>query len=47
VSDSWAPGSVCISTCRCGVRLIAGDAVELERLKGEHADFHAAREEEP
>ncbi len=24
MSDSWTPGSACISTCRCGVRLIAG-----------------------
>ncbi len=46
MSDSWAPGSVRISTCRCGVRLIAGDAVELDRLKGEHADFHVERGEE-
>ncbi len=47
MSDSWAPGSVCISTCRCGVRLIAAEAVELDRLKGAHFDFHVERGEDP
>ncbi len=40
MGDTQAPGPVCTWTCRCGIRLIAGDAVELARLKAEHADFH-------
>ncbi len=40
MGDTQAPGPVCTWTCRCGVRLIAAVAAELDRLKGEHADFH-------
>ena len=56
MSDPWSPGwdnahgrdpsSVYTSTCRCGVRLIAGDAVELDRLQGAHLDLHVARGED-
>ncbi len=41
----WSPGPVYTWRCRCGVRLIASDSVELERLKGEHARFHERRED--
>ncbi|MEE9173904.1 MAG: hypothetical protein V3U30_02885 [Thermoplasmata archaeon] len=46
MSNPRVPGFVCISTCRCGVRLVAGDAVELDRLRGEHADFHVEQGED-
>ncbi len=42
----WDPGPVYTWTCGCGLRLIAGDAVELELLKGAHFDFHVERGEE-
>ncbi len=38
MTDLWPAGPVHISICRCGVRLIAGDAVELGRRKGEQRD---------
>ncbi len=46
MSDLRAPGPVYTWRCRCGVRLIAADAVELNRLKGEHADFHVEQGED-
>ncbi len=47
MNDTWAPGALYTWTCKCGVRLIASDAVELDRLKAEHADFHIERGEYP
>ena len=44
--DRWDPSPVYIWTCRCGIRLIAGDPVELDWLKGEHADDHIGRGDE-
>ncbi len=46
MSDSRASGPDYTWTCKCGIRLIAGDTVELDRLKGKHTDFHAKRREE-
>ncbi len=39
----WSPGRSYSWTCRCGLRLIASDAVELERLKQQHRDFHLGK----
>ncbi len=41
----WSPGPLYTWTCRCGLRLITSDSVELERLKGEHFDVHMERGE--
>ncbi len=41
----WDPGPVLTWTCGCGLRPIATDPVELERLKREHADFHLGQDE--
>lgn len=43
--DPWSPGPRYAFTCRCGIRLLASDQVELEWLKGEHFDFHAEQGE--
>ncbi len=40
MTSRWAPGLVYSWVCGCGLRLIAGDIVELNLLKGEHADYH-------
>ena len=40
MSDRWSPGPVYAFTCGRGLRLIASDAVEPERLKRQQADFH-------
>lgn len=42
----WSPAPAYTWTCKCGVRLIASDSVELKRLKGEHFDYHAERRED-
>ena len=44
--NPWSLGPVYTFTCRCGIRLLASDVVELEWLKGEHLDFHAERGED-
>ena len=38
MKDLWSRGPAYTWKCKCGVRLIAGDAAEMERQKGEQRD---------
>ena len=40
MTDCWSLSPAYTWTCKCGVRLIASDSVELERLRRQHFDFH-------